>query len=446
MRKHDWANVILFGVVAGITLKLLWIFGEFLNERTESISLTILIMGTTGAGLILSYLIFRWYLSNRLYSNIRDQIEKTLSDVKGISDLEGNSPVLWHDLQKIRQETKTLAINLLGCTRVVFSIFALMVVTLEVLALANAAVFYLQTKRLEEQNILIGNQNSIQLSTFLNDYYNFNQDSRNRIVDVRKSIEFISNNLLFGLNSLDDLVTEGTTGEVNEVKMINFEPIVCFESCDSISVESLMTMVEAGPIRVTEENVESLRGYARLARAADLTSTFLLAWEDRDKLPQEAISAVEDKINFAGDACIRTELLDRVTKLWEGITHLGVAVRSTSLGSNSIFPNSEIEITPDEVRYFNTAIMTIALSLNEDGILPAGPSAAAMLFARGLLALEQDLVSLLDTCEKYLVELEKYQAELVEVKAHLSREGRALMESQSKIEGAELGTIETGDE
>lgn len=443
MRKHDWVNVTLSGVVAGITIALLWVFVGFLNERTESISLTILIMGTIGAGLILSYLIFRWYLSNRLYSNIRDQIEKILSDIKERSDSEGNSPVLWYDLQKIRQETKTLAINLLGYTRVVFAVFALMVVTLELLAVANAAVLYLQAKRLQEQNTLLDNQNRIQRFEFLTDSLNINQITANHVGDVRKSREFISQELLASFEFLDDSVTEATTGEVHEIKMVNFEPIVCLEFCDSIPVESLKKMVEVGPIRVTEENVESIRGYARIARAADLTLTFLLAWEDRGRSSKNAISSVQKRIDLAATTCGKIELLDRVSGLWKGITELGVVARSTSfsyLSSNLIIPNSEIEITVHHVSHFSAAIEQIARSLNEDSTLPAGPRTTAMLFARGLRALEQDLVLLLDVCEKY-------QVHLVETIALLSRERtRAVTEAQSEIERAELNAIEAGNE
>ena len=432
MWKIDWPNTLAYGAITGLTLILMCVFGNFLSERTEFISLTIIFIGASGASAIFLYLVIRWYLSNKLVPEIFDQIKGIATEIGKRSDSDGNDPILWHDLKTIHQPAKALVINILSQGRVILSVFVFMVVTLELLALANAAVMYLQAKRIQEQNKLFENQNRSQFGEMLVNVINIEQIATNRENDLHEILELIE----FSLFWLNDL-TDPTDG--NE-SIDDFKPMVCSELCDYISPEELSEMAKVGQFTVTKSNAASLKGYAELATVAKQTLEKLTASEVLAETLRETendgqgsglgqiADSIEKKIYFAAAICGKRYLGKQVVSLWRGIIYLGRAASMSSFDSFDPKVNNIIRIDPWHFSYFNNSINEIAQSVGKDEISITGPNDAAGLFADVINSLKDGLEEIQDSCEEYQDELSKT------VEFVLSEKTRLFEEAQNEIE------------
>ena len=446
MRKLDWKNALLYGIFTAVALALVIAFAQFLAERTGAISLTLLIAGAIGGGAVLVYLIMRWFLSEWLSRRVLDRVSQAVDRITGKFDSDSDNPVRWRDIQGTVQDAKLFATDLWGYGRSVLAVLAFMAVTVELLALANAAVMYLQAKRLQEQNELLDIQNRSHLAGFLNDSLSNVQIANDLVNDARNTIGLVSEDLISPFGILDEFVTRWSDGEV---EMVHFEPVVCpseSDLCDSISVDALTKMIESGPIRVTEENVESVRAYARLSKAAEMSILpFTIEFESEESL-NARINAFGDAISSAAATCGTGELLSRTSNLWTGISGVGLGSTQmfTAAGIDStmeIVPGVEIPLSHADVLAFASATGVITQSLGEGDTLPAGPKAAAMLFARGVRSLKGDLESLVVTCETYQIDLERTIAFLSSERTRIL--GDIAARTQTEIADAEPDAVET---
>ena len=213
MRKVDLSSGILYGLFTALSLALVFVFMRFLADRTGGISLAILIAGGAASGLIVAYMILRWYLSVWLGREIPQRVGQVFNlSAQFFSD--DAAPLLRRDIKTVVEQIRTLGPDLWQYARSVVAVIAFMAVTVELLALANAAVMYLQAQRIEEQNQLLEIQNRAQLAVFLNDVLSSVGTTNAILDDARRVRNVISEDLLSSFGVIDTFVTTATNGQV----------------------------------------------------------------------------------------------------------------------------------------------------------------------------------------------------------------------------------------
>lgn len=449
MQKIDWSITLPFLGLAGATGALIYSFFGFLLEYTGAISLTILVLCVFGGVAFFGYIVISWYISHKFKSKIFDQFAKIINQFKERSDSESNNPIRWRDLSKILREVKPLTISLSRYGRAVLLVLTVIAATIELLVLVNAAVMYLQAKRLQEQNALLKEQNLLQSSQLLSDSISASQSTSVAFNNARKGIRIISNDLIGPLEDLDDIVSMGTD---DEIKMIDFEPVVCpirNKLCNYISVDMLKKMVKNGPIKVTEENYESIRGYARFAKAAEIIALWLAPPRYQNELKSDLLDLFENNINEvniftiallrlldepisdpldlfenkideADILCGTDEATNELLGLWDGISYVFRATRNLSAiveidSVNEIGPNDELRLEYRGLVIFAEGIRKISLSLNKSETLPDGPTATAELFAEAIRELNKHFDSMLEECKRYRGKLKRIDLFLSQV-------------------------------
>ena len=148
------------------TLALLWVLTTLLEEKTGTIESAFLVVSATGGIAILFYLILRWGFSNWFGQQLSVQIRR-ISDLKNRYNQSDQAPLLRQDLGSVIADLTDIGPALWHYGRSILAVAVFMTVTVGLLALANAAVMYLQAKRLQEQNELLIVQNRAQQASFV---------------------------------------------------------------------------------------------------------------------------------------------------------------------------------------------------------------------------------------------------------------------------------------
>ena len=414
MRKVDLGSAILYGVFTAFSLALVLVFMQFLADRTGGISLAILIAGGAASGLIVAYMILRWYLSIWLGREIRQRVGQVF-DLGAEFSSDDAAPLLRRDIKKVVEQTRALGPDLWQYARSAVAVIAFMAVTVELLALANAAVMYLQAQRIEEQNQLLEIQNRAQLAVFLNDVLSSVGTTNAILDDARRVRNVISEDLLPAFDVIDAFVTDVTNGQV---EMSEFLPAVCTgepEDCDQLALQELTELLASGSVLVADDNAAAMRGYARLAKAAELVLQALTAdFQLADLNLSESTTAFGDAIADALATCGSEHVRGSVPDLWEGVS--GVGYGATAMFdavddvSDDIRPGMELSLLQTDAYTIAAGVGIIAQALGRNDDLTEGPQGAAVLFAEGIRRLRDELVSLVDTCDSYQLQLERTMA------------------------------------
>lgn len=406
MWKTGWANAVLYGIFTALALALVFVFTSFLADRIDSVLLAILTVGGALSGAIVAYFALRWYLSTWLSREMMEQATRLVTTLGAKFSSDDAAPLYWRDVKDVARQVGVLGPDLWHYARSVLAIVAFMAVTVELLALANAAMMYVQAQRIQEQNQLLEIQNRAQLAAFLNDVL-ASIGTTNAVRDeVRRVRDVVVDDLVSNFDVIDPLVTERTEGRV---VMRQYRPEVCEgepDNCDDMALRDLVMLANAGSVLVTEDNAAGVRGYARLSIAAELVV-------DQAFIPTRDLS---EAIAEAVDTCSPGNR-DLTQSLWRGIAGLGAGAGQMFGGIDTvaeIVPGVEIEVSDVNeevgaapgVLLMAASLGLLAQTVGREDTQTMGPREASVVLATGLRRLREELESIVDRCQSYQEELE----------------------------------------
>ena len=411
MRRFDWGNGILYGSFTALALALVLAFMRFLADRTGGISLAILIAGGAASCAIAAYLVLRWYLSTWLGREIGQRVEQVVtSSNRFFSD--DATPLLRRDVKDLVVQVKAVGPELWRYARSLLAVIAFMAVTVELLALANAAVMYVQAQRIDEQNQLLEVQNRAQLAAFLNDVLSSVGTTNTILNEARRVRNVVAEDLLSPFDVLDEFATTLANGQVTTR---DFRPEVCEgepDDCDDLALQEFVSLVQDGPFLLTDDNAAAVRGYARLARAAELIlQPFTVDFGDETSSLNADVTAFGDAIANAVATCGSENLQNSAAEAWQGVS--GVGFGATQMFDSNVdiatafVPGVTVDLLATDVLTVASGVGIIAQTLERNDDLMEGPRGASVLLADGIIRLRDELVALVERCDLYQQELER---------------------------------------
>ncbi len=330
-------NSILYGFVTGVSFLLAYWFFILVSERTEGWTWAYLIFGASAAVFFVLSIFVRWQFSERLSQvRIKDFLQ-SLTEQSADAGRDG-----YVDAEKFKTLVSDIKENIprtINYAQTIVTLLILSFLTVEIVALANTAVSYLQAQRLTEQNKLIRSQKQVQAVTFLGtsiEVIDRNYELRKQIAEER--IPSISSDFSAELGIVSDLVAAVTGDTAEKINVDNFFINVCVDDtgCDSLTLEQVRTAVEAGQLDVTDENVAAIRAIFRLTKALEIM-LFPFVSDGTDSNINSALDARTKTISLALREC---RIEQSFVEVWDGFS-------SAALASSSMWPvESAVEIIP----------------------------------------------------------------------------------------------------
>ena len=410
MPKLDWRNALLYGLFTGISLALLWVFTKLLAEKTGTIESAVLIVGATGGAAILLYLLLRWGFSNWIGQQASVQLRK-LSDLKNRYSQSDETPLLRQDLGSVIVELMEIGPALWHYGRSILAVAVFMTVTLGLLALANAAVMYLQAKRLQEQNELLSVQNRAQQAEFVSSSMLTIISSKERAHDIRNQLDHVSAALPEAIDNLEPIANHN---ELGEVLMSKLTPVVCptdlQDECDGLSTSSLLGKASGGIIEVTADNLASVKAYAQLSKVGRSSmDVFSLVFGPKEKpRMQNGLQAYGNAIAETMNTCDASGPGNRAKAIWDGVMLLGLGSMNMFEDLNTvetIQPGDKLKLDFNGIILLAQGVSQTAATFNRKDDLSGGPMYVASLFADGLRDLKRELESLVVECDRRYKEI-----------------------------------------
>ena len=414
--RIDWTSTTIYAVFTALALGILIVFVGFVEDKLGAISWTILVTGLAGGTAIVLTLILRWY-SAQLLDDATARVAAPL-DRLGESFTEGSdAPVTRDELRTIRDDLLVLWPEVLRVVRIGLSVMFLMALMVELIALATAAVAYLQAERLEQQNTLLKSQSATQDVAFLNESLGSIELVVKYLDSTRTLVSGLENGLLFPFNFFDDDVSD-----VAGVSIENMIPDVCpsneESSCNDMAADAIRDLIDIdGNLHVTDENEAALRGYYRLSRTAETVIQMFSALLSASfgTFPETSIPENIDKggrLLIDADIACSPDSEGNLQDLWDGFRNMGIA-------AIEMWPiDSPSQIEPGKVMHFPAlseelegggkflvfakAIGHLDTTLNGNGSTVGGPEQAAIIFGQTLEALQAGIRKLADLCSNEL--------------------------------------------
>ena len=360
--RIDWTSTTIYAVFTAVAFGILIVFVGFVENQLGIISWTILITGLAGGAAIVLTLILRWY-SARLLDDATARVAEPLNRLGESFASGSDTPVTRDELRTIRGDLLTLWPEILRVVRIGLSVMFLMGLMVELIALATAAVAYLQAERLEQQNTFLQSQSATQDAAFLS----ASLSSLKTIAGHRDYIQTLVSDLdklLSRFDIIDSVVSDSADG----VTMKNMIADVCPSneelSCNDMAVDAILDLIHNdGNLRVTDKNAAALRGYYRLSRTAKtVTALFTLD-------PKRSINEGNRLLAEATFTC-STDPEGSLRDLWGHVIGMGsAAIDMWPIDSPSQIVSSEVmhfsKETANFLRFFN-AIGVVDTMLNGD--------------------------------------------------------------------------------
>ena len=323
-----------FGLATALSLALVLWFARFVAERSGSIAWAFLFVGLAGALALILYLVLRW-LGSLWVERSLSSLAETGSDLQARLSRLGAAPVSGDDLKVAVADLRKLAPDALRLATLPLVAMMFMGVMVEITTLANAAIMYLQAKRLEEQNLLFSEQNAKLDYDFLREWTT-QRDALIKDLETARSVgPLLEGNVLSNLSIVPQFHTESTGIAMDE----GFVAALCppsQETCGPMPLQDLLDMTHAGAIIATVDNAASLRGFWRLLKSAEQIGFVLFVDGDDD---------IRASIDRTG-AIFATALLScnspaatEAKSLWDGLSGTGYA-------SLEAWGGTEAEIVP----------------------------------------------------------------------------------------------------
>jgi hypothetical protein len=411
--KVDWRSAAVYAILTAIALGLLYAFVGFVADRVHVISWTLLIAGVAGSSALLVYLVLRWY-GGRTLERLGAPLDRAINRLRSPKSHDDiNRPLTVKDLQATAGDIGETIVGMRHYAGILLSTMLLMAVTLEIVALATAAVMYLQAERIDEQNKLLAAQNRGQDAAFLNESLTSIKTISETLDEVRQIENSISSDLLSPFGVVGDLVAAMTN---ETVKMENFRPLVCKGEpvhCDDFSTDSFAEI--ENDLVLTDANASPIRGYYRLSKAAEFTTlAFVSSIGDREDAVNVSIAQVGEIISNANVICGYSKA-EHLNDLWTSISGMGLAsmemwpVDDVSKLMNGFKLNfakhsDSISLSPADLGRANimglmAGIGALGQIVGDDTASLQGPKTAAALFGTAMINFRSELQSALTACE-----------------------------------------------
>ena len=406
--RIDWTSTTLYAVFTALAFGILIVFVGFVEDKLGAISWTILITGLAGGVAIVLMLVLRWYSAQILddaTARVAAPLDRLRESFAGGSD----APVTRDELRTIRGDLLALWPELLRVARIGLSVMFLMALMVELIALATAAVAYLQAERLEQQNTLLKSQSSTQDAAFLSESLSSLDAIGRRLNSTQTLVSELEDDLLSPFDIIDRFVSETADGVTMENMIADVCPSGEEPSCNDMAANAISELIDSdGNMRVTEENAAALRGYYRLSRAAEaVTHMFIASLGAMETTIQEDIDKGNRLLTDATVAC-GTDPEGSVRDLWDGVIGMGyAAIDMWPIDSPSqIVPGKVMHFPDMEGRAnflgFAAAIGVVDTTLNGEGSTVGGPEQAAIVFGQALESLRAGIRELAALCSNEL--------------------------------------------
>ena len=309
-----------FGLATALSLALVLWFAGFVAERSGSIAWAFLFVGLAGALALILYLVLRW-LGSLWVERSLSSLAETGSDLQARLSRLGAAPVSGDDLKVAVADLRKLAPDALRLATLPLVAMMFMGVMVEITTLANAAIMYLQAKRLEEQNLLFSEQNAKLDYEFLREWAKVQEALR---TDLDNALNFgpqIDSEVLSNLSIVPQFHTESTGIAMDE----GFVAALCppsQETCGPMPLQDLLDMTLAGAIIATADNAASLRGFWRLMKSTEQIGIVLFVdGSDDIRASIDRIGAIYSEASLS---CKSSAALE-AKSLWDGLSGTGYA-------------------------------------------------------------------------------------------------------------------------
>ncbi len=416
MNNIGLKSVAIYAFFTAIALLLLVAFARFINDNDTYVVTGLLIFGATGAAAVAIYAAMRWYWAHYRKEILSKPLEEIFRKLGEMLRDGGDRAVTFADLWDMRNQVRPLADLAARLTKSILTMIMIIGLALSLMAIAAAAVAYLQVKRLEEQNALLDQQNRVQTVAFLNESVSSIEAIQREVEKSRESQRFLTDDMLSPFEILDEFMAVSETGE-QIAAVENRQAEVCDrpadETCSGIDSDQLFQIGIEGSLSLNEDNIEAARGYARLADVAEqMFFAFATSVEGTTDDSGGVNTFISDKLNEIQLTCGASRSSD-LSDLWLGIGGLGGAsIDMFEQSPAELETGDRIDVTAIEDRAnfgaFASALGIIRQALGETVDQPLQtPQDAADLLARGLLALERDLKGLVEICNTSAESLSK---------------------------------------
>lgn len=407
--RIDWTSTTIYAVFTALALGILIVFVGFVEDKLGAISWTILITGLAGGAAIVLTLILRWY-SAQLLDDATARVAAPLDRLRESFASGSEAPVTRDELRTMRGDLLALWPEILRVVRIGLSVMFLMALMVELIALATAAVAYLQAERLEQQNTLLKSQSATQDAAFLSESLS-SLDTIARYLDSTQTlVSGLEDDLLSPFDIIDRFVSETTDGVTMEHMIADVCPSSEESSCNDMAANAVPDLIDAdGNLRVTDKNAAALRGYYRLSLTAEaVTQMFIASLGTMETTVQEDIDKGNRLLTDAAVSC-GTDPEGRLLRdLWDGVIGMGYA-------AIDMWPiDLPSQIVPGKVMHFPdlegkanflgfaAAMGVVDTTLNGEGSTVSGPEQAAIVFGQALETLQAGIRKLADLCSNEL--------------------------------------------
>ncbi|MGQ0565091.1 MAG: hypothetical protein ACT4OK_08460 [Gemmobacter sp.] len=397
-----WKSV-PFGLAAGLSLALVLWFAGFVADRTGGLTWAFLFVGLAGSLALALYVLVRW-IAGLWFDRTSDRAAQAIAEVQAKLDRTSTEPLTRDDIRAIPAALSSLVPDAFRLLGMVMAVLMLMGIMVQIVALGNGAVMYLQAKRLEEQNKLLGEQN-LQLG------YDFLREWLVNRVALEKELGAvgdyvdgeggIGSSVVSPLSILPQFLDQTLPGVMSEDLKIT----LCNDSdrpCGPMTVDEFLEMVYAGQIEATASNLASIEGFHRLFLIAEQVGIVLL-FDAPDSTPLDVSKDREKLLGSAATTCSSLAGLD-AANLWRGVAGTGyAAMQSWELAAGETITPGYVKDLPDVADRANFLGAAAGLGIlmqisgsDEVGKLTA--EGAAGVLSAGLVGLRDRSATLIDDC------------------------------------------------
>ncbi|MBD0866048.1 MAG: hypothetical protein GDA36_10850 [Rhodobacteraceae bacterium] len=373
-----------------------------------------LLAGLCAAAGIAVFIFVRWRLAVR----IRPPHEATDGVMRVVERLtQGNptDPITRADMHEIADQVRSAVPRAVSTVTLFLTLSFLLVIFGEIILLAQAGMMYVQTRRIEEQNVLLNAQteiqtaqSEIQTAQFLREGLTSIEQIGTSIEDTRRARQSLDEDFLTPFSIMPDMI--------NDISAATFDEgiRVCFQDdpCPAVPAEMLEGLAGTGQIVVTEGNAGSLRGWYRFTDTLEkIGVTFITSiGADIDSYNEDVDLAKTQLSNIIVNCGGTPEgpTVDRFSAIMGGF--LAAIDMWPIEGAEDIQPGRTLAF-PELIDQINFLGIAAALGIlaESDGKsleMVSNASDAAEILTSSLSLLETELLELSTSCSSRLQRLE----------------------------------------
>ncbi len=315
------------------------------------------------------------------------------------------APITRAEVHEIIGQARTAVPRTVSAITLFFTLSILLVLFGEIVLLTQAGMMYVQTRRIEEQNILLSRQSEVQTAQFLQESLTSVDQIGKSVEDVRRAVQTLNEDFIAPFVIIPDTVNEISAATFGEGEVIR----VCFEDdpCPYISAETFANLASTGEIVVTASNAGSLRGWYRFTDVLEAVGLVFTASITNSDVANDDIRLAQDQLSNAIVTCGGTpegKTVNRFSGLMGGF--LAAIDMWPINGPEDIQPGQTLTF-PKQVDRANflgisAAVGLLAESEGSSIEMIGNASDAAALLASSLSMLELEFQELSTSCSSRL--------------------------------------------